>query len=406
MVSYLWHVRSQHLNVILVPLGAFDGRVAAVHPHYSDYYIATPNQEHIFAPHGHCNLFARMDGRYGVDDHTQWPQPFSRSAPYLCCVPQKDALASEYSIMWWNPTRLDFEPVHRHGWNLGIGFLPHHELQAMEQCCEQLNERAVQAKVDHSIHYPETKLLSVNLRRSLSRLRAVAMARKEVLFECRQIQRLWMELWALLDYIEIFEPYMEGRVPPATETAKVIGCFVHNADVAERLFAAGIPYWFIRPISSFVKENILSITSIVQPKDKLELEDYVPYPFPRIYVGDSNYNRFQAISEHGLKSLRYTDLFSDGNRRGIKPHEFEQAGPSRYTRDSHTRYQPCKLLRSANFSTSYMQTDSRSGKSGPKASTDRDKFEPIDSPYMPLALQSWQSALSAVDRDPKYLYYH
>jgi len=82
----------------------------------------------------------------------------------------------------------------------------------MEQCCERLNERVVQAKVDHSTHYPETKSLSVNLRRSLSRLRAVAMARKEVLFECRQVQRLWMELWALLDYIEKFEPYMEGRV--------------------------------------------------------------------------------------------------------------------------------------------------------------------------------------------------
>ena len=172
------------------------------------------------------------------------------------------------------------------------------------------------------------------------------MARKEVLFECRQVQRLWMELWALLDYIEKFEPYMEGRVPPSTETAKVIGCFVLNADVAERLFAAGIPYWFIRPISSFVKENILSITSIVQPQDKLELEDYVP-PFPRIYVGDSNYNRFRAISEHGSKSLRYTDLFSDGNPRGIKPHEFEQAGPSRNTRDSRTRHQPCKLLHSS-----------------------------------------------------------
>lgn len=60
-------------------------------------------------------------------------------------------------------------------------------------------------------------------------------------------------------------------------------------------------------------------------------------------------------------------------------------------------------IHSANFA-SYIQTDSRSGKPCPKASTDRDKFEPIDSPYMPPALQSWQSALRAVDRDPKYLY--
>jgi len=88
--------------------------------------------------------------------------------------------------------------------------------------------------------------LSVNLRRSLSRLRAVALTQKEVLFECRQVQRQWMELRALLDYIEIYEPHMEGRVPPAKMTANVIGCFVHQPHVAEKLFAAGIPYSLTR----------------------------------------------------------------------------------------------------------------------------------------------------------------
>ncbi len=332
-----------------MPLGPFDARVAALHPQHHDFYVATPNQDDVLAPPGPCNVYARFDGRYGPDDHTQWPQPFSYSAPYLCCIPKCEGQAAEDSIMWWNPIREDFEPMLRHGWDIGIGFLPYHELQLMGQCFERLNQRVEKYQTKINPH-PLTHSLSVNLHRTLSRLRAVAMTRKEVLFECRQVQRQWMELRALMDYIEIYEPHMDGRIPPAKATASVIGCFVREAHVAERLFSAGIPYWLIRPVSSFSTENILTITNVIQPKDVLELDDY-PVPFPRIYVGDSNYNRFCAISKHGLKSLCYTDLFSDGNPKGIRPHEFVQSsstvGPSRDHRNTSVRSQPCRLLFSA-----------------------------------------------------------
>ena len=340
---------SLSFNMASVPLGPFDGRVAALHPRHPDFYIATPNQEDVFSPPGPCNVFARFDGRYGPDDHTQWPQPFSHSAPYLCCIPKREGQAVEDSIMWWNPTHQDFEPTLRDGWNIGIGFLPHQELRSMEQCCERLNQRVGQyrTKNDPGNRHPLTHSLSANLRSTLSRLRAIAMTRKEVLFECRQVQRQWMELRALMDYIEIYEPRMDGRIPLANATAHVIGCFVREAHVAEKLFSAGIPYWLIRPLSSFSTENILTVTSVIQPNDVLELNDY-PMPFPRIYVGDSNYNRFCAISKHGLKSLCYTDPFSDGNPKGISPHDFVQnsrtAAPSRDHRNTSARSQPCKFL--------------------------------------------------------------
>ena len=334
--------------MISVPLGPFDGRVAALHPQHRDFYIATPNQDDVFAPPGPCNVYARFDGRYGPDDHTQWPQPFSHSAPYLCCIPKHEGQAAADSIMWWNPTRQDFEPTLRHGWDIGIGFLPYHELQLMGECCERLNQRVAQYQTKINPH-PLTHSLSANLHRTLSRLRAVAMTRKEVLFECRQVQHQWMELRALMDHIEIYEPHMDGHIPPSKATANVMGCFVREAHVAERLFSAGVPYWLMRPLSSFSTENILAITSVIQPKDVLELDDY-PLPFPRIYVGDSNYNRFCAISQHGLKSLCYTDLFSDGNPKGIRPHEFVQrsrtAGSSRDHRNGSARSHLCKLLSS------------------------------------------------------------
>ena len=252
--------------------------------------------------------------------------------------------------MWWNPTYQDFEPTICHDGCTGIGFLPHHKLRSMEQCCERLNHRVdeYQEKISPTEGHPVISPLSMSLRRSLSRLRAVAMTRREALFECRQVQRQWMELRALMeqmDYIEIYEPRMEGGVRPAKETANVIGCFVQEVHVAERLFSAGIPYWLICPISTFSNENILSITTVVQPKDVLTLDDHF-MPFPRIYVGESNYNRFRAISKHGLKSLCYKDLFSDGNRQQVRLPESTRrtiTQPSRGSRNTGARSRQCKL---------------------------------------------------------------
>jgi hypothetical protein len=50
-----------------------------------------------------------------------------------------------------------------------------------------------------------------------------------------------------------------------------------------------------------------------------------------------------------------------------------------------------------------MLSDSRhSGQSKPSVS--RDKFDPINSPYMSLYLKPWQAALGAVNRAPEELF--
>ena len=100
-----------------VSLSLFDGCVAAIH---SDPSIAMPNQDDVFAPPSPCNVYAWADGHYGPDDHTQWPQPFSHSAPYLCCIPKHDKQQAENLIMCWNPTSQDFKSTVCHEWDLGI----------------------------------------------------------------------------------------------------------------------------------------------------------------------------------------------------------------------------------------------------------------------------------------------
>ena len=82
--------------------------------------------------------------------------------------------------MWWGPTYHDFESMQGY---TGIGFLPNQKLELMERCCRRLSERADerQSSVPHN---PLIWTYSINLRRTLSRLRAIGMTRREVLFKC------------------------------------------------------------------------------------------------------------------------------------------------------------------------------------------------------------------------------
>ena len=65
--------------------------------------------------------------------------------------------------------------------------------------------------------------------------------------------------------------------------------------------------------------------------------------------------KLQQTSRDFWAWVEITSLYGslcDGNPRGIKPHDFEQAGLLQNTWDSHARHhQPCKLLCSANLCT-------------------------------------------------------
>ena len=49
----------------------------------------------------------------------------------------------------------------------------------------------------------------------------------------RLVQQLWLELHGLMEYVDKYLPFMEGRAPPTEQLADVIGCFVHTAHDAE-----------------------------------------------------------------------------------------------------------------------------------------------------------------------------
>ncbi|KAF8328277.1 hypothetical protein F5887DRAFT_1083259 [Amanita rubescens] len=382
-------LRNRNVNS---PLGPFDGRVAAIDPSRPNWYISSPNCDYIPLPPGtRCNVYARYDGRFGPDDHTQWPQPFLPKFPHLCCIPKKKEAPREHSVMWQDPVRAEFIRIES---NVpGFGRWSEWWLEEFCKSCKWLLEELARRRANNKNldSHPEVAPLSTNLERALSRLRAVPMGYRGAMISLRLVQRLWLELYALIEYVDRYLPSMEGRAPRATQVADVIGCFVHTAYSAEQLFAAGIPYWFVREVHRFDKENILSIDTVVIPGDLLVTEDHAGYA-PRIYQGDPNVNRYLAICNYSLKHMRYADPFAGGLPNGISPADFaqsiSQAGPHRAgsVRTHANSFQPYQK--------------SSGGNSG------RNKFEMINSPYMPFCLDAWRDALRAVDIRKVRLYFH
>ena len=86
------------------------------------------------------------------------------------------------------------------------------------------------------------------------------------------LQRVWLHLWAMLDYMEIFKPRMDGLAPPSQGVHDTVGCYTNSIWVAQDMYTAGLPSWLIRSSASSTNQKIVSMGDIFHPEDYLILE--------------------------------------------------------------------------------------------------------------------------------------
>ena len=99
------------------------------------------------------------------------------------------------------------------------------------------------------------------------------MSFRHIEFVVRDLQRLWLEIWAILDYMEIYKPRMDGHTSPG-DVADTVGTITTSIRVAQDMFLAGLPCWLIRPSNAFRDEKISAIGQIFHPKDYVNLEPH------------------------------------------------------------------------------------------------------------------------------------
>jgi hypothetical protein len=271
--------------ISLVPLGPFDGRVAAV---VEDYICTTPNQTCIFLPSFQkTDLKLRADVRYGPDDPMLWPQPWVDKYCHLGAIPRKpDDPNDPLSIMWWDPTCDDFKSF---GGSLvdGIGELSGLRLLSLRNMLSSMEGRIE----DHKRAFPNPNkhllMLVRAMQDSFARIDSLKTTFNEMKVGVTEFQRHYLETYGCLDYLEIYFPRMNGTKPAAESVMNCIGAITNNPLTVQHFYAAGLPVWFLRPSTFWdtpARCNVLETVTPLVPADLLCVEDHYP-PFPSIFYG-------------------------------------------------------------------------------------------------------------------------
>ena len=135
------------------------------------------------------------------------------------------------------------------------------------------------------------------------------MSFRHIVFVVRDLQRVWLHVWAILDYMEIYKPRMDGHALPG-DVADTIGTFTTSIRVAQDMFLAGLPCWLIRSSSTFSDQKIFAIGDIFHPKDYFVLEPH-KFNYPVIFKGPAtDPEKYRVIESFARNFLCSQDPFA------------------------------------------------------------------------------------------------
>ena len=254
----------------------------------------------------------RADIRYGPDDPTLWPQPWVENYCHLGAIPRKpDDPNDHLSIMWWDPTRDDFEFF---GGCLvdGLGQLSGSKLLSLRKMMSSMESRME----DHKNANPKTNKFLLLLERAMkdafNRLDSLKTTFTEMWLGVTQFQCFYLELHGCLDYLEIYKLRMDGQRPPAEFVANCMGAITNIPRIVQDFHTAGLPVWFLRPSTAWdtpVRCNILETVSPLDPADVLWVSEHYP-PFPAIFYGSpTDPKRHGAFYANSQTWLVFKDPF-------------------------------------------------------------------------------------------------
>ncbi|KAK6992754.1 hypothetical protein R3P38DRAFT_3081738 [Favolaschia claudopus] len=382
-------------------LGAFDSQVAAILHFNGQPYFITTNTDYIprLPIRKNHSISLRQDLRYGDDDPTQWPQQYSARYCHLGAIPTTIDHRLPLSALFWSPCKRDF--VEHTAAVRGLGTLapfPWTKLErAVKSLLEEYEEYVKQLESNSLQPLALFPSLAQQISLTLERLQCLPSPYTKMVLTIRELQRFSLEFVALLRYMKIYKPRIEkGGLPPLKPDA-CIGAFVADATLAQNFHAAGIPYWYMRPTSTFRDENILAVVEPLDPSTRLEL-DAEP-EVPAIPTGTFIDAKIEAMREVARRSNAwYRDPFNDQPppTEGTSQASEATSSRTREPKPEQSRHHPYASKQRA--STGSTSSRGGPGTPAPKETGGRNKFEVYTAEEMPPSIPAWAEALKRVDR--------
>ncbi|KAJ7447693.1 hypothetical protein FB451DRAFT_777755 [Mycena latifolia] len=400
-----------------VSLNVFDGHVAALAQlRGEEYLITTPCNYVPKLPPIEVNhkVFLRTNFRFGMDDPSLWPQQFMELFPHLGLIRKRPEVDSELAILWWDPTREDFWAGSTITRNLGK--LAHPKFKRLLNVVDLIIP--CYRSYCSSCKEPPPPILNELVRcmgLAMERLQSLPSTFEKMAYGVTTVQRVWLELDALLEYCTVYKPRIDkfGNAPThdLPLAADRLGAFTSEPRWAQLLFDARIPYWFVRPSHAFESEMIVKIVGLEQPRFYIP-EDPAP-GYNVLFSGNKTVEKIKAIYKAGVETPWYHDPFDIPNDVPVpKASAAAEAGPSNaVARATGNRNEGHSVGGTASGSggrgrgqrklnAPYPNARSKGGKAkshGPPK-VQRDKFAPFQADEMPRYLEPWADTLRAVDQ--------
>jgi hypothetical protein len=135
------------------------------------------------------------------------------------------------------------------------------------------------------------------------------MSLHHIVFVVRDLQRMWLHVWGILNYMKIYKPCMDGQASPAAGVADTIGTFMTSIRVAQNMFLAGLPCWLIRESKTFGDKKIFSVAEVFHLKDYIVLSPH-KFNYPVLHMGPTaGLEKFIAIERFACNFLCSQDPF-------------------------------------------------------------------------------------------------
>ena len=302
--------------VLAGPIGATDGKVGAL-LFDGEYFVTTPNQTFIpEPPAGDRKVIMRADSLYADDDPILWPQPYNAFNCHHGAIPRAKSL-SAHLIIWWEPTHSDFILLRNPASPIrGLGKLSDSKLGELKRSVSVLLSRVhtFMSNPSKSRAPPILGPMVKMIEHGLVRLGSVWTNFRQMAFGVRDVQRCWLDVMAMLDYVEVYKPRMDSARlavgSPPVEVADTVGVFTNDLRVAQDFFHAGLPFWLTRPASDLGQTNILAAVPLFAPRHYGICFESHRFKYPVIYQGPaSSPQKHEAILLYARNFMRYPDLF-------------------------------------------------------------------------------------------------
>jgi hypothetical protein len=122
----------------------------------------------------------------------------------------------------------------------------------------------------------------------------------------RQLQRVYLELTALLN----FEGHFCSQSMSSNKVNNIMGAFTYDLAVCDQLYQAGVPVWLIRPYSALHSIHIRALAWLTKVVDMLPLEPSSRPKYPSTYCGPGDVlEKYIVLASDILGYLKYPNPF-------------------------------------------------------------------------------------------------